>query len=104
MRRSTSVALLLLVAVLLGGVACDRGPDRVRTTFSVEGMHCDACSTSIVATLERVDGVEEASADYQLGMAEAVYNPRDANAEELKTEIEKLGYTVVGMETEAVEG
>ena len=104
MRRSALVSTFLLVAVLLGGVACDRGPDRVRTTFKIEGMHCDACSTSIVATLERVDGVEEASADYELGMAEAVYNPRAASADELKTEIEKLGYTVVGMETEVVEG
>jgi len=36
-------------------------------------------------------------------VAEAVYHPRKVGVEELKAEIEKLGYTVTGMETEAVD-
>jgi copper chaperone CopZ len=67
-------------------------------------MHCDACSTSIVTTLESVEGVSAAAADHENGTAEATYRPRTVNAEELEAEIEKLGYTVIGMETEAVEG
>ena len=46
----------------------------------------------------------EASADHEDGLAEAVYQPREVDAEELKAEIEKLGYMVTGMQTEAVEG
>lgn len=102
MRRVASVAVIVVAVGLLAGVACGRGPDRVRTVFSVEGMHCDACSSSIVTTLERVEGVIEARADHEEGTAEAVYRPRSVTAEELKAEIEKLGYTVIGMETEAV--
>jgi copper chaperone CopZ len=76
----------------------------MRTVFTVEGMHCDGCSSSITAALTGMDGVEEASADHEQGVAEAVYRPREVDVEELKAEIEKLGYTVTGTETDAVEG
>jgi copper chaperone CopZ len=66
-------------------------------------MHCGGCSSTITATLEKVDGVIEASADHEKGLAEAVYRPRKVEGDELKAEIEKLAYTVTGMETEAVE-
>ncbi len=104
MRRGTPARTLVLVAALLGGlIACDGGDERLRTTFTVKGMHCDACSTSIVTTLERVEGVDEATADHEMGVAVAVYRPRDLRAEDLETEIEKLGYTVTGFETEVLE-
>jgi copper chaperone CopZ len=93
-------ALLALVAPL----AADNPPDTVRTTFQVEGMHCGGCSSAIIATLENADGVIEVSSDHEKGVAEVVYRPRKVEVDELKAEIEKLGYTVTGMETEAVEG
>jgi copper chaperone CopZ len=66
-------------------------------------MHCDGCSSTITATLERLDGVVEASADHENGIAVAVYHPRKVELEDLKSNIEKLGYTVVGMETIEIE-
>jgi copper chaperone CopZ len=93
-------ALLALAAPL----AADSPPDTVRTTFQVEGMHCGGCSSAIVATLEKADGVIEVSADHEKGVAEVVYRPRRVEVDELKAEIEMLGYTVTGMETETVEG
>ena len=102
-RRLAPVAAVLLTVNLLLGAACGREVDHVRTVFTVEGMHCDACSSSIVATLEKVDGVAEASADHEEGTAEAIYQPRKVDVDELKAEIEKLGYTVIGMKTEAVD-
>jgi copper chaperone CopZ len=105
MRHVTSVTTILAVAGLVVGlVACDQKPDQVQTIFTVEGMHCDACSTSIVTTLEKVEGVSEAAADHEKGTAEATYRPRAVDAEELEAEIEKLGYTVTRMETETVDG
>jgi copper chaperone CopZ len=83
--------------------AADSPGDLLRTVFTVEGMHCDNCSLAITATLKKVDGVVEASADYREGRAEAVFHSRKVDVETLKAEIEKLGYTVTGMETEAVE-
>lgn len=75
-----------------------------RAVFTVEGMHCDGCSAAIVDALTATPGVEKAFADYQEGVAEVVYRPRRVDVDELKAEIEKLGYTVTGMVTEAVEG
>ena len=104
MQRRFPALMCLLLAGLGAFTACDRGADRARTTFNVDGMHCDACSTSIVTTLEKLEGVDEVTADHELGVAEAVYRPRKVGAEELKTEIETLGYTVTGFETEVLEG
>jgi copper chaperone len=103
MRRVTSVTTILLVASLLSIVACDRQPVQVKTVFTVEGMHCDACSSSIVASLERVEGMEAVTADHEKGKAVAVYRLREVESEELKIEIEKLGYTVTGMDTKPLE-
>jgi copper chaperone CopZ len=102
MRRLKPVMTTLLTAGLLLGAACSREVEPVRTVFTVSGMHCDACSTSIVATLEKVEGVDAVSADHELGVADAVYREKVVSAEELKREIEGLGYTVTGMETSAV--
>jgi copper chaperone CopZ len=98
------VTVVLALAALTAPLAADGRPDTVRTTFQVKGMHCGGCSSTITATLEKVDGVIEASADHERGVAEAVYRPRKVEVDELKAEIEKLGYTVSGMETEIVEG
>ena len=98
------VMVVLTLAVLVAPLAADGRPDTVRTTFQVEGMHCGGCSSAIIATLEKVDGVIDISSDHEKGVAEVVYRPRKVEADELKAEIEKLGYTVTGMETEAVEG
>ena len=99
--RNLPVVFALLA--LAAPVAADSPPDTVRTTFQVEGMHCGGCSSAIIATLEKVDGVIEVSADHEKGVAEVVYRSRKVEVDELNAEIEKLGYTVTGMETEAVE-
>jgi copper chaperone CopZ len=99
-----AMPVLLAAGLFVGLVFCSTEAAQARTVFTVEGMHCDACSTSIVTTLERVEGVDGASADHETGIAEAIYRPRKVDADTLKGEIEMLGYTVVGMKTEAVEG
>jgi len=105
MRQTLNKALVLTIGFALATtfIGCAR-ENPVRTVFTVEGMHCDGCSSSITAALMATDGVEEASADHEKGVAEAVYRPNKVDAEELKTEIEKLGYTVTGTQTEVVEG
>ena len=105
MRRTLNFWLLLSIglALVLVVVGCGRGAP-VKTVFTVEGMHCDGCSAAITDALTETDGVEWASADHEEGVAEAVYRPSTVDVEELKAEIEELGYTVTGTKTEAVEG
>ncbi len=99
----SAIAMLMVAGFLVVPAAADEKPEQVRTVFNVEGMHCDGCSSTITATLERVDGVVSAQADHETGTAEAVYRPRKVDVEDLKAEIEKLGYTVTGLKTEAVD-
>ena len=99
-----NLAVVFALLALAAPLAADSPPDTVRTTFQIEGMHCGGCSSAIIATLEKADGVIEVSADHEKGVAEVVYRPRKVEVDELKAEIEKLGYTVTGLETEAVEG
>lgn len=101
-RMAVVVLGAALVGATLSAIAGDSG-DTVRTTFQVEGMHCDGCSATIVGTLKRVDGVVSASADHEKGIAEATYRPHDTTPADLKAAIEKLGYKVTGMETAPVE-
>ena len=100
---SSLVAISVLVGAALVLAACGT-PETVSTDFTVEGMHCEACSSAITAALEKTEGVVEASADHELGWAVAVHDPGVVTPETLKAEIEELGYTVTGMSTEAVEG
>ena len=97
-------ALGLIVLGLAAAAAAGEQPEAVRTVFTVEGMHCGGCSAAITAALEQVEGVVEASADHEKGLATATYDPRKAGVEELEAAIEKLGYTVTGATTEAVKG
>jgi copper chaperone CopZ len=94
--------VVVAVAVMSVGFACT-GPTTVRTSFTVEGMHCESCSTAITDALEKVDGVVAASADHDAGRAEATYRSPGATPERLAAEIEGLGYTVVAMSTVPVE-
>lgn len=97
-------ALGIMVLGLAVAAAAGEQAETVRTVFTVEGMHCGGCSAAITAALEKVEGVVEASADHEKGLATAVYDPRKAGVEELEAAIEKLGYTVTGAKTEAVKG
>jgi copper chaperone len=103
MNRDSRMILTILVLLCAVPLAADSPPEVVETTFEVQGMHCDGCSSAIVATLEKIDGVTEATADHEAGVAQAVYRPRKIDVEDLKTAIEKLGYTVSAMKTETVE-
>jgi copper chaperone CopZ len=99
----TTVRVRLVAAVAVVTLAACSGPEPIRSVFTVEGMHCESCSSAITTALEKMDGVIEASADHVEGTADAVYDPRIVEVETLKTEIEELGYTVTGVSTEAVE-
>ncbi len=105
MKRSVDRVLLgiavVIVAVAAGG--CSRSTT-VHTSFTVEGMHCESCSSAITEALERVDGVKSASADHVAGSAEATFRTPGATPEQLAAEIEGLGYTVTAIKTTPIEG
>ena len=94
---------MIIAVVALGFTGCNRS-ETVQVSFTVEGMHCESCSSAITDALEKVEGVDSASADHVEGSAEAVYEAPGASAEQLAAEIEGLGYTVTAVKTTPVKG
>jgi copper chaperone CopZ len=103
MRRPAELFGLLIVAVAVLTAGCGRS-QKFRASFTVEGMHCESCSSAITEALERVEGVESASADHGSGAAEAIFRSPEVSVDELTAEIEGLGYTVTRTDSAAVQG
>lgn len=98
--RVAVVVVVVIVAMMIA--ACHR-PTTMKASFNVEGMHCESCSAAITDALERIDGVESASADHAAGTAEAIFRESIAGPEQLSAEIEGLGYTVTAVKTAPIE-
>jgi copper chaperone CopZ len=105
MNRRTSRVIVAGVLVIAAGMifGCHRSTT-VDVSFTVEGMHCEGCSSAITDALEKVDGVESASADHATGSAKARFRSPGVSVEQLAAEIEGLGYTVTAVKTTPVEG
>ncbi|MCA1009138.1 heavy metal translocating P-type ATPase [Halobacillus halophilus] len=65
----------------------------------ITGMTCSACSARIEKVLNKMDGVE-ASVNLTMENATITYNNEQAQPQEIKEKIEKLGY---GVQTDKVE-
>ena len=90
-----TVAVFLASAVLaIGG--CARS-EPVEVAFTVEGMHCESCSSAITQALQQLEGVESATADHAAGTAAAVCRSGEIDPERLAAEIQGLGYTVTSV-------
>ncbi|MFA5844277.1 MAG: heavy-metal-associated domain-containing protein [Coriobacteriia bacterium] len=62
------------------------------------GMHCPSCSMLIQMSLEDLDGVSEARADFRTGVTEVVYDPDVVTVDRIVTEIRSAGYDTTGAE------
>lgn len=104
MRMPAERVLIVVVLAIAAGVVsgCSRSTS-VDATFTVEGMHCESCSSAITEALTRVEGVESASADHVSGSANARFRSPGLSPDELAAEIEGLGYTVTAVKTTPVE-
>ena len=63
-------------------------------TLSVEGMSCGHCKAAVEGELNKLSGVEAASADIEKGTVEITYDEGTVSTEDLKGAIEEAGYTV----------
>jgi copper chaperone len=65
-------------------------------TLQIQGMHCDGCTETIKAVVEREAGVKAAAVSFKGGEARILYDPAATSAERLVTAIGRLGYRVTG--------
>jgi copper ion binding protein len=67
---------------------------KTKLELKVEGMTCDGCVRSVERKLSKVAGVESARADLGAGKATVEYDDAQAQADQLITAVEQIGYRV----------
>jgi copper chaperone CopZ len=68
-------------------------------TFTVEGMHCEGCASTIKALLDRQPGVQMAWVSFADCQARILYEPSAIDEPRLVVAIEKPGFRVVARES-----
>jgi copper chaperone len=67
-------------------------------TFTIEGMHCDGCASTIKALLDRQPGVQMAMVSFADRQARILYDPNATDEPRLVAAIEKPGFRVAGLQ------
>ncbi|KAI5285391.1 hypothetical protein KEM54_000612 [Ascosphaera aggregata] len=73
----------------------------VRTTLSVKGMTCGACTSAVESGLQETDGVKSVSVSLLSERAVVEYDPRKVNAEVLAEKVEDRGFDACVVETKS---
>ena len=69
-------------------------------TYSVEGMTCQGCVSSIESKLGKIDGVEKYEVDLDKGEAVVEFDPEKVKSDDIEKEFEGTSFTVTVKETE----
>ncbi len=64
-------------------------------TMKVSGWHCDGCSGSTKAALQKVDGVKTVAVDTAKGTATVTYDDSKVTMAALEKAVQASGYAVV---------
>lgn len=68
--------------------------EAARATFTVEGMTCTSCETTLRLALERAAGVQRAEVSYKNSEAIVEYDPKLTAPDKLRAAIDETGYKV----------
>ncbi|MHB8895974.1 MAG: heavy metal translocating P-type ATPase [Candidatus Geothermincolia bacterium] len=63
-----------------------------RVGLSLSGMHCSSCASIIERSLNKLDGVEQASVNFAAEKAYVTYDPRQVSEDDLVAAVSKAGY------------
>ena len=69
-------------------------------TYSVEGMTCQGCVSSIESKLGKIEGVEKYEVDLEKGEAIVEFDPEKVKSDDIEKEFEGTSFTVTVKETE----
>ncbi len=70
----------------------------MKKIINIEGMTCDHCVGRINKALSEVEGINEVDVSLEGKKAEITLE-KDVTNEKLKTEIENIGFNVVGIQS-----
>jgi len=74
-----------------------------RTAFSIEGMHCSNCASSVERALRNLDGIHAISVNAATGKARVDWDPAKLTLRPIFEAIRKLGFRPVPLAGEAAE-
>jgi len=63
-----------------------------KITIKIQGMHCNSCAVNVEKFLMKKEGVTKANVNYAMEKAEVEFDPGKISLEQIKKEIEKLGF------------
>ncbi|MEE9448417.1 MAG: copper ion binding protein [Ignavibacteriaceae bacterium] len=69
-------------------------------TYSVEGMTCQDCVSSVESKLGKIDGVQKYEVDLEKGEAVVEFDPEKVKSEDIEKEFEDTSFKVTVKETE----
>jgi copper ion binding protein len=69
-------------------------------TYSVEGMTCQGCVSSIESKLGKIDGVEKYEVDLEKGEAVVEFDPEKVKNDDIEKEFEGTSFTVTEKEND----
>ena len=100
--------IILSILILFGLTASISAQSETKTdvnkvekkTYSVEGMTCQGCVSSIETKLGKIDGVQEYEVDLENGEAIVEFDPEKVKSEDIEKEFDGTSYKVTEKETE----
>jgi len=69
-------------------------------TYSVEGMTCQGCVSSVESKLGKIDGVQKYEVNLEKGEAVVEFDPEKVQSEDIEKEFEGTSFTVTVNENE----
>jgi mercuric ion transport protein len=69
-----------------------------QVTFEVKGMTCEGCENAIKASINKLEGIQEATASYTLKSTVVSFDAEKTTVEDISQAITDAGYEVTGTE------
>src|SRR5438270_6765440 len=66
-----------------------------RAVLALEGMTCASCAMRIEKGLKKVPGVKDASVNFATEQATVIYDPAQANLEQMVQKVNTVGYKAI---------
>ena len=102
-----------LLAVILLSVSCSSGTKKAEATsevqaisaehlaqvrFDVKGMTCEGCEKAIMASIKKLDGIQDVSASHTAGESVVNFDSTLVSTQLISEAISAAGYVVTGFE------
>jgi copper chaperone CopZ len=93
MNSFKKILIALLIIALPGISSAQEKTKKVETVKFATSIDCKACVDKIMTNLPQEKGIKDVKCDLKTKEVEVTYQKEKNNAEEIKRNIEKLGFT-----------